>query len=197
MSVHTLEFEGWISGVYKNFKWYKTVANPVPPAAAKAELATIATALSSDVTTHDKTIQAAATPLQIHHEKKSPFTNEVNVLINKGKAGNLSNASMIAAIDAVAGVASKPGIITAPYVHAGATPPIVGTVCTSTTGSWVGTPTSYAYQWTRDGTNIAAATAATYTLVAADVGGHQIRCVVTATNAQGSTASPPSNAIAT
>jgi hypothetical protein len=34
-------------------------------------------------------------------------------------------------------------------------------------------------------------------LVAADIGGKQITAIVTATNATGSTAAPPSNAIAT
>jgi hypothetical protein len=57
---------------------------------------------------------------------------------------------------------------------------------TTTNGTWDNAPTSYTYQWQRDAVNIAAATANTYTLVAADVG-TDIRCVVTATNAAGST----------
>jgi hypothetical protein len=197
MSVHTTEFEGWISDVVKSHKWYKTAANPVPPAAVNAEMAAIATALAADTTKHDKTMEAAAAPLRINHETHTRFTNEINLLVNKGKAGNLSNASMIAAMDAVIGVVSKPGIVTTPYAHAAATPPIVGTVCSVTNGSWIGAPTSYTYQWTRDGTVISGATAASYTLIAADVGGHQIRCVVSATNSQGTTAAPPSNAIQT
>lgn len=47
------------------------------------------------------------------------------------------------------------------------------------------TPT-LAYQWKRDGTNIAGATSATYTLVLAD-SGTKTTCAVTATNAGGST----------
>jgi hypothetical protein len=199
MSIHTTEFEGWVSLLYKQYKWYKTTANPVPPAAVNAEMATIAAALAADTTKHDKTIEAPAAALQIHHEKQTPFTNDVNVLINRGKAGNLSNASMIAAMDAIVGVVSKPGLVTAPYAHAAATPPIVGTVCNCTTGSWVGSPTSYAYQWQTNGANSTGAGATTnaYTAVAADIGGKHLTCIVTATNAQGSTAAPPSNSIAT
>jgi hypothetical protein len=131
----------------------------------------------------------------IHHDRNTPFTNDINVIVNKGKAGNLNTNQMISGINDAIGVAHKPAIIDVPYVHSNGV--IVGSVCTTTTGNWTGSPTSYTYQWTRNGTNIAGATAATYTLVAADVPGHQIRCVVTATNATGSTASPPSNAIAT
>ncbi len=62
----------------------------------------------------------------------------------------------------------------------------------STSGTWTGTPPAIAYQWRRcDGsggscTNIAGATAKTYTLGAADVGS-TIRTNVTATNGAGST----------
>jgi hypothetical protein len=44
----------------------------------------------------------------------------------------------------------------------------------------------YTYQWQRDGLNIGSATSSTYTLVMAD-DGHNILCVVTATNSVGST----------
>jgi hypothetical protein len=60
-------------------------------------------------------------------------------------------------------------------------------------GNWNGEPTSYAYQWKRDG-SADIGTGDTYAVVAED-GGHSITCVVTATNAQGSTAAPPSNAV--
>ena len=62
---------------------------------------------------------------------------------------------------------------------------------TATSGAWTGNPTSYAYQWEACDTagdacsDIAAATASTYTLAANDVG-HTIRVTVTATNAGGS-----------
>src|SRR5512139_3914486 len=69
----------------------------------------------------------------------------------------------------------------------------VGSALSTTDGTWTGSPTSYAYQWQRDNSgggsysNIGAATASSYTLQAADEGCN-VRCVVTATNAWGSTA---------
>lgn len=74
-----------------------------------------------------------------------------------------------------------PTIITAPTVSGTKTE---GSVLTSTTGTWNFSPTSYAYQWQRDDVAISGATASTYTLVHADIG-HNIRCVVTASNSAG------------
>ena len=67
-----------------------------------------------------------------------------------------------------------------------------GRALSATSGSWSGSPTSYAYKWQdcdSSGVNCAAISGATssgYTLGAGDVG-HTIRAVVTATNAGGST----------
>jgi len=61
----------------------------------------------------------------------------------------------------------------------------IGSVLTTTNGTWTNSPTSYAYQWKRGATNIGT-NANTYTLVTADAGTN-ITCVVTATNAIGST----------
>ena len=61
----------------------------------------------------------------------------------------------------------------------------VADVLTTTDGTWTGTPTSFSYQWKRGATNIGT-NANTYTLVSADAGTN-ITCVVTATNATGST----------
>jgi len=63
-----------------------------------------------------------------------------------------------------------------------------------TMGNWDGEPTSYAYQWQANGAPVGTGTAS-YTTTAGDAG-KSIVCVVTATNAAGSTAAPPSNAIA-
>jgi hypothetical protein len=66
-----------------------------------------------------------------------------------------------------------------------------GQTLTATTGSWSGTPSSYAYQWQQcdsgggSCTAIAGATASTYTLQASDVN-HTVRVQVTATNGAGS-----------
>lgn len=68
-----------------------------------------------------------------------------------------------------------------------------GQVLTTSNGSWSGSPIpTFTYQWQRNASNIAAATAQTYTLVLADVG-QSITCIVTATNGSGS-ASATSNA---
>jgi hypothetical protein len=70
----------------------------------------------------------------------------------------------------------------------------LGSVLTSTTGTWTGTPTiTYTYQWKRNGSNIGSATNSTYTLVVADSGA-SITCEVTATNPFGS-ANATSNTI--
>jgi hypothetical protein len=172
---------------------------------AAAEIAAIAAALGSDATAHDQTIEARAAVLTTGEANgivapaagwKSRLGNDLILLINTAKGGGLSNSQIISGIDDAVGVAHAPAVIDIPYASANAKPPIVGTVCSVTNGNWTGSPTGYAYQWKRDGTTNLG-TAATYTLVAADVGGHQITCVVTATNATGSTAAPPSNPIAT
>jgi len=63
---------------------------------------------------------------------------------------------------------------------------VVGQTLSSTTGTWTGAPTpTYAYQWKRNGSNIASATSSTYTLVQADAT-FAITCAVTATNIAGS-----------
>lgn len=68
-----------------------------------------------------------------------------------------------------------------------------GQVLTTTNGTWTNSPAGYAYQWKRNGSNIASATSSTYTLVEADAG-QSIACSVTASNATGS-ASIASNAL--
>jgi hypothetical protein len=62
--------------------------------------------------------------------------------------------------------------------------PSVGSVLTTTDGTWTNSPTSFSYQWKRGATNIGIVDN-TYTLVQADAA-HNITCVVTAINAGGS-----------
>jgi hypothetical protein len=72
----------------------------------------------------------------------------------------------------------------------------VGSELTCTMGNWEGMqaePHSYAYAWQLDGADITGGTA-TLPVVAADVG-KSATCVVSATNAAGTTAAPPSNAV--
>ena len=69
----------------------------------------------------------------------------------------------------------------------------VGQKLSTSTGSWAGTPTAYAYQWQRcsfsggNCANIPGATGATYTLAAAD-GGQTVRSTVSAANGNGASA---------
>lgn len=72
--------------------------------------------------------------------------------------------------------------------------PAPGQTLTTTNGTWTGSPTSYTYQWKRDGSSIGGATNSTYVLTASE-NGTTVTCVVTATNAGGS-ASATSNGIA-
>lgn len=60
----------------------------------------------------------------------------------------------------------------------------VGSALTIHDGTWAGSPTSYAYQWLRDGVAIVGATASTYVLVSGDLG-KIIGCSVTATDTYG------------
>jgi hypothetical protein len=65
-----------------------------------------------------------------------------------------------------------------------------GDVLDCTMGNWDGTPTTYAYAWTLDGAP-AGTDSATHTITSAEAGQTAV-CTVTATNAAGSTAAPPS-----
>jgi hypothetical protein len=169
-----------------------------------AEVTDLVAALGADTATHDRTIDApsdARLALGAVNGIVAPaagwktrFGNDMILLINAGRAGGLSKSQIISAIDDTFGIAHAPAVVNTPYVSSNGV--IVGSVCSCTQGQWTGSPTGYTYQWKRDGTTNLG-TAATYTLVSADVGGHAITCVVTATNATGSQAAPPSNPIVT
>jgi hypothetical protein len=76
--------------------------------------------------------------------------------------------------------------------------PTEGHKLTASTGTWAGSPSSYAYQWqdcSSTGTrcaNVSAASGSNYTLTAGDVG-HTLRAMVTASNSSGSTAASSAN----
>lgn len=92
--------------------------------------------------------------------------------------------------------AAAPGNSVPPAVTGAA---VVGQTLTSDDGTWSGTPTSFAYQWesSPDGvsswTPIGGETANTYDVVTGDIGDY-LRCVVTASNADGDT-DEPSNVV--
>ena len=69
----------------------------------------------------------------------------------------------------------------------------VGSELTCTMGNWEGEPTGYAYQWQLDGADITGGTA-TLPIVADDIG-KTATCVVSATNALGTTVAPPSDGV--
>lgn len=62
-----------------------------------------------------------------------------------------------------------------------------GGTLTATTGSWTMEPSSYSYQWKKDGTNITGATGSSFQVPFTGYAGAVITCEVTATNAAGST----------
>ena len=69
----------------------------------KAELTLLSTAVKADLTHHSREME---TPLGILQNPNSYYQAEINLIINKGKAGNLTVAQMGAAMDAV--VAAMP-----------------------------------------------------------------------------------------
>jgi hypothetical protein len=69
-----------------------------------------------------------------------------------------------------------------------------GDMLNCTMGNWTGEPTGYKFQWKRDGTNVGA-DADAYTVTGADAGA-TMTCVVSATNAVGTTVAPASNGVA-
>ena len=76
---------------------YRTYPN------VKAELTLLSTAVKADLTTHSREME---TPLGILQNPNSYYQAEINLIINKGKAGNLTPAQMGAAMDAI--VAAMP-----------------------------------------------------------------------------------------
>ena len=96
--------------------------------------------------------------------------------------GSVYAVSSAGRTDIIGASATAPVNTVAPVISGGN---YVGDVLTTTDGTWTGSPTSYSYQWKRGATNIGT-NANTYTLVSADANTN-ITCVVTATNAIGST----------
>ena len=94
----------------------------------------------------------------------------------------------------IATLHSVPQNLDVPAIYPSVPPAVVGSNLNCTMGNWFAVPTSYTYQWKRGATNVGS-NAASYRVAAGDAGSN-ITCVVTATNANGSTAAPASNALA-
>ena len=84
-------------------------------------------------------------------------------------------------------VEGAPTNVDVPYVQQD------GSALTCTMGNWTGEPTSYAYEWFFDETS--AGVGSGMCTVGADEVGQSAMCVVSATNAAGTTAAPPSNVV--
>jgi hypothetical protein len=176
MSMDPVTFQGRVSSVLAHYPFY---ANKV------AEAQAIVTALQADTTTKDTTLKTAPSGLRPGHRLNTPFTNDLLLVVNRGKGGNLSNQDMADEIGGELGTHAPPVNVDVP--HATGTGALGGVV-TVTNGNWLYSPTGYTYQWRRGTTTaIAGATAANYTIVAADVTAGAVNCLVTATNAAGST----------
>jgi hypothetical protein len=89
-------------------------------------------------------------------------------------------------VEVMAAMTMPPMVVDVPYVSG-------ADILTCTMGNWMGMPTAYRYQWRRGTTNVGT-DSNTYTVVAADAE-QPMTCVVTAANANGSTAAPPSNIV--
>lgn len=77
--------------------------------------------------------------------------------------------------------AAPPVNLTAPVISGTVR---IGSTLSTTDGTWDNSPTSYTYQWTRNGSPIGSATNNTYSVVAADINA-EIECEVTAINGAG------------
>ena len=93
MSYQQADFQ---SEIALNTAIYKWDAN------AKAELTLMSTAVKADsTTTHDATITTPGGILQPGWAGNDPYKNDIALIINKGRGGNLTSAQMGAAMDAV------------------------------------------------------------------------------------------------
>jgi hypothetical protein len=82
-----------------------------------------------------------------------------------------------------------PAIVDVPYCSQ------EGSMLSCTMGNWTGEPTSYAYQWKRDGVAVGGNTDINTYDVTADDAGITYTCIVTASNETGSATAPPSNEV--
>lgn len=103
--------------------------------------------------------------------------------VTASNANGLATAVTLSTSLVIVASIPVPSITTAPTISGTLT---VGQTLSTTAGVWSGSPTSYAYQWRRDGVNIDGATSQTYLLMQADAY-RQITVRVTATNAGGTT----------
>ncbi|MGH2874023.1 MAG: putative Ig domain-containing protein [Solirubrobacteraceae bacterium] len=118
---------------------------------------------------------ATSSTLTLSAVTASESGNEYRALgSNQLSSDVASNAATLTAV-------TPPASTKAPTISGS---PRAGRQLTCAPGSWTGSPTSYSYQWNRDGTPIAGATRSTYTVAVIDQG-NTLTCAVTATNQAG------------
>jgi hypothetical protein len=108
---------------------------------------------------------------------------EVTATNAGGSAAAASEGGEAAAVVAAV-VATPPRASSVPTLSGTAS---VGETLTCSEGAWENSPTSYEFQWLRDGVAISGATVSTYTLKAPADEGKAIQCEVTAVNVEGAT----------
>ncbi|MGA2455221.1 MAG: hypothetical protein ABSG93_17050 [Solirubrobacteraceae bacterium] len=114
----------------------------------------------------------------------------VRAVVTASNAGGATAASSVATATVLAPPPAAPVNIAPPTVSGSV---VEGQTLSAGTGTWSGSPTSYAYQWQDCNSSgahcveVSGAIASTYKLAATDVG-DTVRAVVTASNAGGATA---------
>ncbi|WP_354500234.1 carboxypeptidase regulatory-like domain-containing protein [Mycetocola sp. 2940] len=121
----------------------------------------------------------------------------ITVTVTGSKAGftTVSKTSVATAAVIAAATPELPALTAAPVPTIAGTA-TVGKALTATAGTWTPAPVTLAYQWNRDGVAISGATAATYSLVAADAG-KKVTVSVTGTKTGYASATRTSAATAT
>jgi hypothetical protein len=153
-----------------------------------SDLTALATALGTDPSVKDTTLQTAPTALIPGYGKQpgvtphSRLVNDVLLHVNEGKASGLTAAAMGSAITSALTNILPPTSSAAPVASGTGT---VGQTLSVTNGTWNFAPVSYRYQWQRAGLAIPGAINPTYIVQTADTGGNLITCMVAASNQAG------------
>lgn len=131
-------------------------------------------------------------PLEVETpiERETPVTfNQHFASYNAGEVAAFT-ADEAARLEALGVTGEAPPAASAPVNTAVPAVTQAADVLTCTTGTWDHEPTGYGYAWTLDAAPVGT-DSATHTVTSADAGKSAV-CTVTATNATGSTAAPPS-----
>ena len=122
-------------------------------------------------------------PFQFRYVPRSEDVGRAVVLTAQAEdgAGNVATATRTLEVVSGPAVVEAPLPAVPPAIQGD---PIAGRTLTCLNRGFVNGPTSYRYEWLRNGEAIAGATAVNYTATTADVG-RQVRCRITAINSAG------------